>query len=93
MKESFWWGTNVGDFLVYGIKVNSTWATIGACVFLALISFLFEWLRYLQTRQRQKELKIRAKQIQMLCSTESSALLAEQVRNLRNPLNINLCDR
>lgn len=91
--NSFWWGVNVGDYLIHGIHIKSVGGVFGICIFLALLSFLFEYLRFLQTKQRQKVLKLRAKQIRMLCSTESSALLAERVTDLKNPLNITLYDR
>ncbi|KAJ8941139.1 hypothetical protein NQ318_004258 [Aromia moschata] len=57
------------------------------------LAFLFEFLRFLQTKQKQRELILRAKQIKQLCPTESAALLARTITNPQNPLNITLFDR
>ncbi|XP_018569418.1 copper transporter 5.1-like isoform X2 [Anoplophora glabripennis] len=92
-NQSFWWGTDVEDFWFRGFTVKSQQGLIGLCFLVGFMAFLFEYLRYLQTKQKQKELILRAKQIKLLCSTESAALLAQTVTNTRNPLNITLCDR
>ncbi|KAJ8961026.1 hypothetical protein NQ314_006008 [Rhamnusium bicolor] len=91
--ESFWWGTKVENFLFKGFSVNSITGLLGICVLMCSMSFIFEYLRYLQTKQKQKELILRAKQIKQLCPTESASLLAQTITNLRNPLNITLFDR
>lgn len=93
MKEYFFWGTDVGDFLIKGINVHTGWGLVATCAFIAVMSFIFEFLRYLQTKHRQRELKIRATQLKMLCSTESAALLLNEATDLKNPLNITLWQR
>lgn len=92
-KQSFWWGINVEDFWFKGFTVKSVGGLIGICFLVGSMAFFFEYLRYLQTKQKQKELILRAKQIKLLCSTESAALLAQTITNPRNPLNITLCNR
>ncbi|XP_050293881.1 uncharacterized protein LOC126734343 [Anthonomus grandis grandis] len=91
--QSFFFGSNLGTFLIKGIEVKSTRALIGVCVFVGCMSFVFEFLRYLQTKSKQRELKIRAKQLKQLCPTESASLLRQTITNPRNPFNITLFDR
>ncbi|XP_060526622.1 uncharacterized protein LOC132702167 isoform X2 [Cylas formicarius] len=92
-KQSFWFGKDLGVYLVKGVNVQSTAGLLAVCIFVGSMAFAFEYLRYLQTKSKQRELKLRAKQIKMLCPTESSKLLAQTVSNPRNPLNITLFDR
>ncbi|KAJ8985650.1 hypothetical protein NQ317_015146 [Molorchus minor] len=93
MHDFFWGGTEVHDFIFSGFSVNSVGGLIGICVLVGSLAFLFEFLRFIQTKQKQKELILRAKQIKQLCPTESAALLAQTITNPRNPLNITLFDR
>ncbi|XP_048524086.1 uncharacterized protein LOC109543091 isoform X1 [Dendroctonus ponderosae] len=92
-RQSFYFGSDVGVFLIKGIDVKSTGGLVAICVFVGCFSFFFEYLRYLQTKSKQKELKLRAKQIKQLCPTESATLLAGTITNPRNPFNITLFDR
>ncbi|XP_066252156.1 protein SLC31A2-like isoform X2 [Euwallacea similis] len=92
-QEYFYFGADLGVFLIKGIDVKSTGGLVAVCIFVACLSFFFEFLRYVQTKCKQRELKIRAKQIKMLCPTESATLLAQTITDTRNPLNITLYDR
>ncbi|CAH1154698.1 unnamed protein product [Phaedon cochleariae] len=93
MHQAFWWGTQVDDLLFKGFSANSVGGLIGQCLFIGGMAFFFEYLRYLQTKQKQRELVLRVKQLKLLCPTESAALLAQTVTNPTNPLNITLFDR
>lgn len=93
MQTYFFFDYKVEHLLFYGFSSNSPEGLVGMCLFIGGISFLFEFLRFIQTIQKQKELKLRVKQLKLLCPTESAALIAESVTNPRNPLNITLFDR
>lgn len=93
MDSSFWWGTKVDDFLFKGFSVNSGGGLFGLCLIIFSMAFLFEFLRYFQVKHKQKELSLRVQQLKLLCPTESATLLAQQLTNLKNPLNITLFDR
>lgn len=93
MKASFWWGTKVDDFWFKGFSVNSEGGLFGLCLIIFSMSFLFEYLRYLQVRHKQRELALRVKQLKLICPTESATLLAQTVTDLKNPLNISLFER
>lgn len=93
MKSSFWWGKEVDNFLFKGFSVNSTGGLFGICLIIFSMAFIFEYLRYLQVRHKQRELALRVKQIKLLCPTESATLLAQTVTDLKNPLNITVFDR
>ncbi|CAH0559045.1 unnamed protein product [Brassicogethes aeneus] len=92
MKDAFFWGPNVGVYLFKGLEINSLGGLIGLCIVIAIMAFVFEYLRYLQTKHRQRELILRSKQLKQICSTESASLIGENV-DPRNPLNITLKHR
>lgn len=93
MYMTFWWKTQLNDFLFYGFNISSTVVLLLVCFGVAFFAFLFEWFRFLQTKQRQRELILRAKQLSLICATEHTILLSQNIENRRNPLNITLCDR
>ncbi|XP_044762269.1 copper transporter 5-like isoform X1 [Coccinella septempunctata] len=93
MHMSFWWSSDVDDFLVYGFNISSPGFLSLLCICVVFFSFFFEWLRYLQTKQRQRELILRAKQLSLICANENTILLARNITDRRNPLNITVCDR
>lgn len=93
MKSSFWWGRKVDDFLFKGFSVDSGGGLFGLCLIIFAMAFLFEYLRFLQVKHKQKELALRVKQLKLLCPTESAVLLSQTVTNLKNPLNITIFDR
>ncbi|KAL1506791.1 hypothetical protein ABEB36_006088 [Hypothenemus hampei] len=92
-KQSFYFGTDLGVFLFKGINIDTITGLVIVCIVIGSMSFLFEFLRYMQTKSKQRELKIRAKQLKQLCPTESASLLAQTITNPQNPLNITLFDR
>ncbi|XP_057669965.1 uncharacterized protein LOC130902125 [Diorhabda carinulata] len=93
MKDCFYWGVTVENLLFKGFSSKTVGGLIGQCFFVGSLAFLFEYLRYLQTKQKQKELILRVKQLKLVCTTESAALIAQTVTNPENPLNITLFDR
>ncbi|KAK9871199.1 hypothetical protein WA026_011480 [Henosepilachna vigintioctopunctata] len=93
MHMSFWWSSKVDNFLIYGFNINSTGFLILLCLCVTFFAFLFEWLRYLQTKQRQRELILRAKQLSLICANENTILLSRNITDRRNPLNITTADR
>jgi copper transporter 1 len=92
---SFWWDYQVTDYLFKGLTAHSVGGLIGMCICVAAMSFTFEFLRYLQARQRQKELMLRSEQLKTICPTETSTLLAEGAATTVNtpPINITMMDR
>ncbi|XP_072401001.1 uncharacterized protein [Diabrotica undecimpunctata] len=93
MLEYFYWGIKVDHLLFKGFSSHSVPGLIGQCLFIGCLAFLFEFLRYVQTKQKQKELILRVKQLKLICTTECAALIAQRVINPQNPLNITLFDR
>ncbi|XP_023015283.2 uncharacterized protein isoform X1 [Leptinotarsa decemlineata] len=93
MEDSFWWGTKVEHLLFKGFSSQFVGGLIGLCLFVGAMAFFFEYLRFIQTKQKQRELIIRVKQLKLLCPTDSAALLARTITNPQNPLNITLFDR
>lgn len=93
MQSSFWWGIKIEEFLFKNFGVNSKGGLFGLCLIVFSMAFLFEYLRYVQVKHKQKELSLRVKQLKLLCPTESATLLARTVTNLQNPLNITIFDR
>ncbi|XP_028141105.1 probable low affinity copper uptake protein 2 isoform X2 [Diabrotica virgifera virgifera] len=93
MLEYFYWGVKVDHLLFKGFASHSVGGLIGQCLFVGSMAFLFEFLRYIQTKQKQKELILRVKQLKLICTTECSALITQSVANPQNPLNITLFDR
>ncbi|XP_049820017.1 probable low affinity copper uptake protein 2 isoform X2 [Aethina tumida] len=87
MKNAFFWGTDVGTYLFKGLEINSVGGLVVLCLLVTLMSFVFEYLRFLQTKHRQKELILRSKQLKQICTTESASLIRGNVDE-RNPLNI-----
>ena len=82
MHMTFWWDTNIADFLFYGCNISSKGLLVLACLILITLAIFFEWLKLLQAKQKQKELIIRAKQIRTICPTnETSTLLQDQQDN------------
>lgn len=92
-EQYFFFSSALGTYLIKGIDVKSPGALSAVCVFVGVMAFIFEYLRFLQTKSKQRELVLRAKQIKQLCPTESATLLAKTITNPRNPLNITLFDR
>lgn len=43
--QSFFFGVDLGVFLIKGIDVKTTSGLVGACVFVGCLSFIFEFLR------------------------------------------------
>ncbi|CAG9864980.1 unnamed protein product [Phyllotreta striolata] len=93
MNHYFVSDVKVENLLFYGFSSNTVEGLVGMCLFVGALSFFFEFMRYIQTKQKQKELRLRVKQLKLLCPTESAALIAQRVTNTRNPLNITLFDR
>lgn len=93
MDESFWWGKKVDHFLFKDFAVNSKGGIFGLCLIVFSMAFFFEYLRYLQTKHKQRELILRVKQLKLLCPTESAELVARTIVDTKNPLNITLLDR
>ncbi|KAB0803898.1 hypothetical protein PPYR_00868 [Photinus pyralis] len=77
MHMTFWWDTNIPDLLFYGCNISSKgWLTL-TCLILIALGILFEWLKLLQAKQKQRELIIRARQIRTVCpSSETSTLIS-----------------
>ncbi|XP_076258443.1 uncharacterized protein LOC143195303 isoform X2 [Rhynchophorus ferrugineus] len=92
-QQYFYFGSDLGVYLIRGINVKSAGSLTAVCFFVGFMSFIFEYLRFLQTKSKQRELILRAKQIKQLCPTESATLLAQTITNPRNPLNITIFDR
>lgn len=93
MDGSFWWGKKVDPFLFKNFSVNSEWGLFGLSMIVFSMAFFFEYLRYLQTKHKQRELILRVRQLKLLCPTESAELVARTVVDTKNPLNITLLDR
>ncbi|KAG5869395.1 hypothetical protein JTB14_026271 [Gonioctena quinquepunctata] len=93
MEEYFRWGIYEKDLLFKGFSTESVGGFIGQCLFVGAMAFCFEYLRFLQSKQKQRELILRVKQLKLLCSTESASLLARSITNPLNPLNITLFHR
>ncbi|EFA08289.1 protein SLC31A2 isoform X1 [Tribolium castaneum] len=75
MHMSFWWDYKLTDYLFRGLSSHSIAGLVGMCLSVASMSFAFEFLRYLQAKQRQKELILRSEQLKTICPTETSTLL------------------
>jgi len=89
----FWWSATVNNFLFYGLNIHSVPWLLALCFAVACFAFLFEFLRLLQSRQRQKELIIRAKQIQTICPMkEDSSLLSRHNTTVR-PVDLSVRNR
>lgn len=80
MNMYIWWGYDIGDFLFYGYKVQSTKALIATCFTVGALAFIFEYIKLLQAQHRHRQLSFRAKQIRNICPTESATLLNEDKR-------------
>ncbi|KAL3280041.1 hypothetical protein HHI36_017548 [Cryptolaemus montrouzieri] len=93
MHMTFWWSSEVDNFLIYGFNITSAGYLSLLCICVIFSAFFFEWLRYLQTKQRQRELILRAKQLSLICANENTILIARNLSDPRNPLNITVCDR
>ncbi|KAF5299338.1 hypothetical protein FQA39_LY02511 [Lamprigera yunnana] len=82
MHMTFWWNTNIEDFLFKGCNISSTLLLVVTCVVFFVLAVALEWLRLLQAKQRQKELQIRARQIRTVCpATETVSLLVDRRNN------------
>lgn len=77
MHNFFWWGCSFENFLFYGYNIKSVGILLSTCFGVAALSFIFEWLKLLQAKYRQKELFLRARQLKTICPSESSTLLGE----------------
>nr|CAI5862917.1 unnamed protein product [Callosobruchus analis] len=93
MRDSFYWSNEVENFLFKGFSVHSNRGLLGICFIIFGMAFMFEYLRYIQTLHKQRELKLRVKQLKLLCPTESATLLQRTITDPTNPLNITLFDR
>ncbi|CAG9772372.1 unnamed protein product [Ceutorhynchus assimilis] len=92
-KQSFFFGSDLGVYLIKGIDVQEGKGLVAVCFFVGFMSLFFEYLRYLQAKNNQRELKLRAVQLKQLCPTESATLLARTITNPKNPFNITIFDR
>lgn len=90
---SFWWDSKISDYLFKGLSPKSPFGFIVICIIIAIMSFTFEFIRYLQAKQRQKELILRSEQLKTICPTESSTLLTENVSAPDPGINITIIDR
>lgn len=45
MHMSFWWGSDVGDFLIKGLTVNSTLSLVALCFCLFVLSIGVEAMK------------------------------------------------
>lgn len=76
MEDAFWWGYNIKNFFFHGFTISSVGGLIATCIGLALMSILFEYLKLLQAKQRQKELIHRSRNLRAVCpNTETATLL------------------
>lgn len=92
-QQFFYFSSDLGVYLIKGIEVKGSAGLIAVCIFVGCLSFAFEYLRFLQSKNKQRELILRAKHIKQLCPTESATLLAQNITDPRNPFNITLFDR
>ncbi|CAH1961211.1 unnamed protein product [Acanthoscelides obtectus] len=93
MPNYFYWSNTVENFLFKGCSVNSNRGLTGLCFIIFVMAFMFEYLRYIQTIHKQRELKLRVKQLKLLCPTESASLLQRSITDPTNPFNITLFDK
>lgn len=89
----FWWSTVVDNFLFYGYNIKSAAGLISTCLGLIALAVIFEWLKLIQARLRQRELFLRAKQLRTICPSSESSTLIFSSRHMIQPVNITLCDR
>lgn len=89
----FWWSTVVDNFLFYGYNIKSAAGLISTCLGLIALAVIFEWLKLIQARLRQRELFLRAKQLRTICPPSESSTLIFSSRHMIQPVNITLCDR
>lgn len=77
--------------------MHTTGGLIGTCLLVGSLAFLFELLRYLQAKHRQRELILRSRQLRTICPSDSATLLTTNknvgATDPRNPLNITIFDR
>lgn len=93
MRMTFWWDVEFDDFFFKGFDIKSTTSLVLICILLAALAAIFEWLKLVQAKLRQKQLFLRAQQIRTICPpTESSSLLIDSVFK-DHTLNITVQDR
>lgn len=93
MHMSFWWGKKIENFLIYGLSVNSVGGVLALCLGCALLAFLFEWIKLIQAKEKQKELIIRAKQIKTICPPKEDASLLPDNATMHKPLDLSMRNR
>lgn len=83
----FWWSSNVTNYLFPGCNINSIPAFVSTCISLVVLGFILEWIKLLQSKLQQTEMKLRSRQLRTVCPTESSTLIDEDARNPEITLN------
>lgn len=53
MHDGFWWGTDLGDFLIEGLKINGAAALTVLCISLFILSVLSEGLKVCEIKHTQ----------------------------------------
>ncbi|XP_071055573.1 high affinity copper uptake protein 1-like isoform X2 [Onthophagus taurus] len=92
MHMWIWWGHEFGDFMIYGLKVNTVGGLVATCFFCAGLAIFFEYLKLLQAQHRSRQLYYRTQQIRNICPPENTQLLNDREISTIEKISLPLID-